>query len=138
MFRPRNSDPLHDQEKGTTIDRCDVAIVDEPGKNSRFIARIVFRNGMPPFLRSARASRVNCRLGITTKYKLPYEAVPPVRAKFDSEQAINHWSISSRTLRQLMDHFGPGIEYLDIHSDDDQFVNLTCFTEKVVRGDGKR
>lgn len=37
-----------------------------------------------------------------------------------------------------MDHFGPGIEYLDIHSDDDQFVNLTCFTEKVVRGDGKR
>ncbi|EMR70812.1 putative dna repair protein rad9 protein [Eutypa lata UCREL1] len=72
---------------------------------------------------------------ITTKYKLPYEAVPPVRAKFDSEQAINHWSISSRTLRQLMDHFGPGIEYLDIHSDDDQFVNLTCFTEKVVRGD---
>ncbi|RYP26061.1 hypothetical protein DL768_011871 [Monosporascus sp. mg162] len=60
---------------------------------------------------------------------------PPVRAKFDRGQATNHWSISSRTLRQLMDHFSPGTEYLDIHSDDDQFVNFTCFTEKVAHGD---
>ncbi|RYP10433.1 hypothetical protein DL764_000616 [Monosporascus ibericus] len=67
--------------------------------------------------------------------KLPFEASPPVRAKFDRGQVTNHWSISSRTLRQLMDHFSPGTEYLDIHSDDDQFVNFTCFTEKVAHGD---
>ena len=36
-----------------------------------------------------------------------------------------------------MDHFGPGIEYLDIHSDEDATVNLTCFTEKVASGDGE-
>lgn len=76
-------------------------------------------------------------VGITTKYKLPFDTKPPVRAKFKEELATNHWTISSRTLRQLVDHSGPGIEYLNIHSSDDQCVNFTFFTEKVARGDGK-
>ncbi|CAJ2506762.1 Uu.00g079480.m01.CDS01 [Anthostomella pinea] len=117
LFRNRSGDPLHDRERDTTIERCDVAIIDEAGKKSRFIAKIVFRNG------------------ITTKYQLPFEVSPPVHAKFEGDQATNSWSISSRTLRQLMDHFGPGIDYLDIHSEDDQVVNFTCFTEKVANGE---
>ncbi|KAI0887582.1 Rad9-domain-containing protein [Annulohypoxylon maeteangense] len=117
LFRARSGDSGHDREKDTVIEHCDVAIVDEPGKKSRFIAKIVFRNG------------------ITTKYRLPFEVTPPVHAKFDRDQAINHWSIPSRTLRQLMDHFGPGIEYLDIHSEDDDTVSFTCFTEKVKNGE---
>ncbi|KXJ88801.1 Rad9-domain-containing protein [Microdochium bolleyi] len=117
LFRQRTGDPLHEREKDTTIDRCDISIVDEPGKKSRFVARILFRNG------------------ITTKYRLPFEVTPPVHAKFDKDEATNSWSISSRSLRQLMDHFGPGIEYLDIHPDADQVVNFTCFTEKVSHGD---
>jgi cell cycle checkpoint control protein RAD9A len=33
-----------------------------------------------------------------------------------------------------MDHFGPGIELLDINTDDDaRVVNFTCFTEKVQK-----
>ena len=33
-----------------------------------------------------------------------------------------------------MDYFGPGIELLDINTDDDtRVVNFTCFTEKVQR-----
>lgn len=75
--------------------------------------------------------------GMTTKYRLPFEVSPPVHAKFDKDEALHSWSISSRTLRQLMDHFGPGIEYLDIHSDDDSTVNFTCYTEKVASGNGK-
>jgi cell cycle checkpoint control protein RAD9A len=67
---------------------------------------------------------------------LPFEVSPPVHAKFDKTQAINNWAISSRTLRQLMDHFGPGIDYLDIHSGE-QIVNFTCFTEKAANGDGE-
>lgn len=35
-----------------------------------------------------------------------------------------------------MDHFGPGIEYLDINTDGDH-VNFTCFSEKTVSQDGK-
>jgi cell cycle checkpoint control protein RAD9A len=58
----------------------------------------------------------------------------PVHAKFNKDEAQNHWVISSRTLRQLMDHFSPGIELLDINTDDDnQIVNFTCFTEKVQK-----
>ncbi|KAI1809140.1 Rad9-domain-containing protein [Poronia punctata] len=116
LFRNRTGDSHHDREKDTTIERCDVVVIDEPGKKSRFVARIVFRNG------------------ITTKYRLPFEASPPVHAKFDKTQATNNWSISSRTLRQLMDHFGPGIDYLDFHSDGD-IVNFTCFTEKAANGE---
>jgi cell cycle checkpoint control protein RAD9A len=33
-----------------------------------------------------------------------------------------------------MDHFGPGIELLDINTDDEaRVVNFTCFTEKVQK-----
>lgn len=35
-----------------------------------------------------------------------------------------------------MDHFGPGIEFLDINTDGDH-VNFTCFSEKTVSEDGK-
>ncbi|GAW22750.1 hypothetical protein ANO14919_122930 [Xylariales sp. No.14919] len=116
LFRSRTGDPSHEREKDTTIDRCDVVITDEPGKKSRFVAQIVFWNG------------------ITTKYRLPFEVSPPVHAKFDNAEATNSWAISSRTLRQLMDHFGPGIDYLDIHAEDET-VNFTCFTEKAANGD---
>lgn len=117
IFRARSGDPLHEHDKDTTIDRCDVAVEDGAEKTSRFIVKIVCRNGM------------------TSKYRLPFEVTPPVHAIFNTEEASNHWSMSSRTLRQLMDHFGPGIEYLDIHADDDQTVNFTCYTEKVSHGD---
>ncbi|KAH8157722.1 hypothetical protein CIB48_g10527 [Xylaria polymorpha] len=116
LFRSRSGDPLHDREKDTTVERCDVVITDEPGKKSRFVAKIVFRNG------------------ITTKYRLPFEVSPPVHAKFNNTEAMNNWSTSSRTLRQLMDHFGPGIDYLDIHAEE-EVVNFTCFTEKAANGD---
>ncbi|KAI1188328.1 Rad9-domain-containing protein [Nemania serpens] len=116
IFRSRGGDPLHEREKDTTIERCDVVITDEPGKKSRFVAKIVFKNG------------------ITTKYRLPFEVSPPVHAKFDKNEAVNNWAISPRTLRQLMDHFGPGIDYLDIHAEE-EVVNFTCFTERAANGD---
>lgn len=31
-----------------------------------------------------------------------------------------------------MDHFGPGIELLDINTDGEGVVNFTCFTEKAM------
>ncbi|GJC96044.1 DNA repair protein rad9 [Colletotrichum higginsianum] len=57
-----------------------------------------------------------------------------VHAKFDRDEALHHWTIPSRTLRQLMEHFGPGVELLDINSDGEH-VNFTCFTEKTTNGD---
>ncbi|KDN71979.1 hypothetical protein CSUB01_07294 [Colletotrichum sublineola] len=112
IFRSRvGGDPQRDREKESTIDRCDVAIQDGPGE---------------PLL-----TRVS---GVTSTHRLPFEVAVPVHAKFDSDEAIHHWTIPSRTLRQLMEHFGPGVELLDINSDGEH-VNFTCFTEKTTNGD---
>lgn len=118
LFRSRSgADSQRDTERQTLIDRCDVVIEDGVGVKSRFIARIVFRNGL------------------TSTHHLSFEVSVPVHAKFSRQDATHHWRISSRTLRQLMDHFGPGIEYLDINTDGDH-VNFTCFSEKTVSEDG--
>ncbi|KFH43932.1 DNA repair protein-like protein [Hapsidospora chrysogenum ATCC 11550] len=114
LFRSRASvEGPRDADKQSIIERCDVAIEDGEGVSSRFITRIIFRNGL------------------TSTHRLPFEVAPPVHAKFNRQDAPHHWSISSRTLRQLTDHFGPGIELLDINTDGDH-VNFTCFSEKTV------
>ncbi|KFG82439.1 DNA repair protein RAD9 [Metarhizium anisopliae] len=115
-FNRSSSESQRDAEKQTLIDRCDITVEDGEGIKSRFIARIVFRNGL------------------TSTHRLPFEVAVPVHAKFNRQDAPHHWTISSRTLRQLMDHFGPGIEYLDINTDVDH-VNFTCFSEKTVNED---
>ncbi|KAJ9151850.1 DNA repair protein rad9 [Pleurostoma richardsiae] len=116
VFRSRTAggDPSRDRERESTIERCDVAIEDGPGKKSRLIAKIVTRNG------------------ITATHRLPFEIKPPVHAKFNQDEAVHHWAISSRTLRQLMDHFGPGIELLDINTEGENVVNFTCFNETPI------
>ncbi|KAK2001176.1 hypothetical protein LX36DRAFT_737131 [Colletotrichum falcatum] len=117
IFRSRvGGDPQRDREKESTIDRCDVAVQDGPGVKSRLIVKLLFRNG------------------VTSTHRLPFEVAVPVHAKFDSDEAYHHWTIPSRTLRQLMEHFGPGVELLDINSDGEH-VNFTCFTEKTTNGD---
>ncbi|KAK0711369.1 Rad9-domain-containing protein [Lasiosphaeris hirsuta] len=116
VFRPRQGGESGRDNRETTIERCDVAIDDGPGRKSRLVARI------------------NCRNGITAEHSLSFEPMAPTHAKFDKTEAVNHWTISSRTLRQLMDHFGPGIDLLDINTDDEtRVVNFTCFTEKVQK-----
>ncbi|KAK4044710.1 hypothetical protein C8A01DRAFT_31208 [Parachaetomium inaequale] len=116
IFRARQGSGEQSRERDASIDRCDVAIDDGVGKKSRLVARVSFRNG------------------ITASHSLPYEVKPPTHAKFNRDEAGNQWAISSRTLRQLMDHFGPGIELLDINTDDEaRVVNFTCFTEKVQK-----
>ncbi|KAL2164342.1 hypothetical protein VTH06DRAFT_3558 [Thermothelomyces fergusii] len=116
IFRARQGGVEQSRDRDASIDRCDVAIDDGLGKKSRLVARVSFRNGM------------------TASHSLPFEVKPPTHAKFNRDEAENHWAISSRTLRQLMDHFGPGIELLDINTDDEaRVVNFTCFTEKVQK-----
>lgn len=107
-----------DADRQTLIDRCDMAVEDGEGATSRLIARIIFRNGL------------------TSTHHLPFEVAVPVHAKFNRQDAPHYWTISSRTLRQLIEHFGPGTEFLDINTDGDH-VNFTCFTDKTVSGDGE-
>jgi cell cycle checkpoint control protein RAD9A len=68
-------------------------------------------------------------------YRLTFEAIPPMHALFVKANANNTWSISSRTLREFVEHFGPGTEQLDIYSEDSR-VSLTSYTEKIMSGNG--
>ncbi|TGO84285.1 hypothetical protein BPOR_0524g00050 [Botrytis porri] len=89
------------KEKDTAIEKCDVSIEDgDRVAKSRFVVKIL------------------CRHGVLKIYRLNFEAVPPLHALFSSEAANNSWSISSKTLRELAEHFGPGTEQLDIFSVD--------------------
>jgi cell cycle checkpoint control protein RAD9A len=58
-----------------------------------------------------------------------------MHALFVKANANNTWSISSRTLREFVEHFGPGTEQLDIYSEDSR-VSLTSYTEKIMSGNG--
>jgi cell cycle checkpoint control protein RAD9A len=139
IFRARQAGGDQLRERDASIERCDVAIDDGLGKKSRLVARVSFRNGLPPSLPpslplSSPFTAADLPVGITASHSLPYEVKHPTHARFNRDEAGNRWSIASRTLRQLMDHFGPGIELLDINTDEEaRVVNFTCFTEKVQK-----
>lgn len=122
------------REKDTAIDRCDVSIEDGDGKTkSRVIVKIVCRHGTMPFF-PADTDQTDL-LGVLKTYRLTFESVAPMHALFAKEAANNRWSISSKTLREFVEHFGPGTEQLDIYSAEGR-VSLTSFTEKIMSGNG--
>lgn len=114
VFRTRTGGDAGGRDNVTTIERVEVTIDDGPGKKSRFIAKIC------------------CRNGIIATHRLSFEPKGAAHAKFDKDEAVHHWTINARTLRSLMEHFGPGIDLLDINTDGENVVNFTCFTEKQV------
>lgn len=88
--------------------------------------------------RSKRDSLSNYSIpGVLKTYKLTYEAVEAQHAVFDSTKTQNLWDIDSRFLREIVEHFGPSAEQLDICSDNNRVV-FTSFTEKVMNGTGKK
>ncbi|KAH6684107.1 DNA repair protein-like protein rad9 [Halenospora varia] len=104
VFKGRIGDPTRERE--TAIERCDVAIEDGEGAKSRFVIKII------------------CRHGVVKTYRLTFESVAPMHALFVKESAKNRWAISSKTLREFVEHFGPGTEQLDIYTEDGR-VSLT-------------
>jgi hypothetical protein len=74
--------------------------------------------------------------GVLKTYRLTFESVAPMHALFAKDGAYNTWSISSKTLREFVEHFGPGTEQLDIYSEDGR-VSLTSYTEKIMSGNGR-
>jgi cell cycle checkpoint control protein RAD9A len=59
-----------------------------------------------------------------------------MHALFIKETAKNKWSISSKALREFVEHFGPGTEQLDIYSEDGR-ASFTSYTEKIISGNGR-
>jgi cell cycle checkpoint control protein RAD9A len=59
-----------------------------------------------------------------------------MHALFKQELVKNRWSISSRTLREFVDHFEPKTEQLDIYYENNR-ANFMSYTEKITAGNGK-
>jgi cell cycle checkpoint control protein RAD9A len=130
-FKGRVVDPA--REKDTAVERCDVSVEDGEGKTkSRFIIKIVCRHGK---IYGAKQFKKLMSLGVLKTYRLTFESVTPMHALFIKESANNSWSISSKTLREFVEHFGPGTEQLDIYSEDGR-VSFTSYTEKIMSGNG--
>lgn len=68
-------------------------------------------------------------------YKLTYEPASIQHAVFDRSRATNQWTADPRFLRQLIEHFSPSAEQLDLYSDSGKAV-FTSFTTKVMDGKG--
>ncbi|EEH20637.2 hypothetical protein PABG_02868 [Paracoccidioides brasiliensis Pb03] len=113
VFRGRVSD-FKDRE--TAIERCEVQFQDSPDETEcRFIIRMI------------------CRHGVVKTYKLTYETVEVQHALFDKSKTKNQWAIDSKYLREIIEHFGPSAELLDIFSENNRAV-FTSFTTKVADG----
>ena len=75
---------------------------------------------------------------MTAVHSLPFEVKPASHAKWIDGEAVNRWAISPRTLRHMMEHFGPRTELLDINTEAVNVVTFACFTEKqYVKAEGK-
>ena len=57
-------------------------------------------------------------------------------ALFDKSKTQNQWAVESKFLREIIDHFGPSAEQLDIHAESNRAM-FTSFTQKVTNGKGK-
>ncbi|KAK2784466.1 hypothetical protein FQN53_008455, partial [Emmonsiellopsis sp. PD_33] len=113
VFKGRVND-FKDRE--TAIERCEVRVQDGPDEaECRFVVRMI------------------CRHGVVKTYKLTYEAVEIQHAIFDKSKTENQWAIDSKFLREIIDHFSPSAEQLDVFSENNRAV-FTSFTTKVVDG----
>lgn len=68
-------------------------------------------------------------------YKLTYEPASVQHAIFDRTKTRNLWRIDSKILRELIEHFSPSSEELDIYSEKGKAI-LTSYTTKVADGKG--
>lgn len=73
--------------------------------------------------------------GVVKTYKLTYEPVMAQHALFDNTRTQNQWIADAKFLREIIEHFAPAAEQLDISSDGGKAA-FTSFTAKVTQGTG--
>ncbi|KAK6333291.1 hypothetical protein TWF718_011110 [Orbilia javanica] len=99
------------------IDKCEIVLQEKPNKGQ---CRLVVK--------------LFCRQGIMKTFRLQYEEADIIHASFLKEWGVNKWAIRAGELKKWMEHFGPKTEHLEIAADDDERVNFTSYTLKVIDG----
>lgn len=113
IFKKRMTDG---KERDTALEHCEVELQAKPDQTEcRLIIKMI------------------CRYGVVKTYRLTYESMEVLHATFDKSKSENCWSISSRTLRDVVEYFGPKTEQLDWFYQNGKFT-FTSYTEKVQNG----
>lgn len=113
IFRRRLADP---RDKDVALERLDFEL---QARSDQTECRLIFR--------------LICKHGVEKRYQLYYESGEILHATFDAQVSANHWTVSSRTLRDVVEYFGPKTEQLDWCVQDDK-VTFTSYTEKMQNG----
>jgi len=113
IFKKRQVD---NKEKETSIERCDFELQARPDETE---CRLIIK--------------LYCRFSVIKTYRLTYESAEVLHATFDKQGSPNTWTISSRTLRDVVEYFGPKTEHVDWSLHDDK-VTFTSYTDKIQVG----
>ncbi|OKL57300.1 hypothetical protein UA08_07609 [Talaromyces atroroseus] len=104
------------RDKQAAVERCDVELHDSPDQTEcRLLIQMI------------------CGQGVVKSYKLTYEPVAVQHALFDQSRVRNQWKIEAKILREIIDHFSPSAEQLDIYPDTGKAI-FTSFTNKISDG----
>jgi cell cycle checkpoint control protein RAD9A len=107
------------KDKDTALELCEVELQAKPDQTKcRLIIRML------------------CRHGVVKTYRLTYESAEVLHASFDKARSQNYWTVSSRTVRDVVEYFGPKTEQLDWYFEKGK-VTFTSYTEKVQHGRGE-
>ncbi|EHY53025.1 hypothetical protein HRR83_006136 [Exophiala dermatitidis] len=104
------------RDRDTALESCDCELQASPDQAE---CRLIFR--------------LNCRQGVVKTYRLFYESAEALHAAFDRAGSANYWTVSSRTLRDVVEYFGPKTDQLDWYYQNGK-VTFTSYTEKIQSG----
>ncbi|KAK5237722.1 hypothetical protein LTR99_000343 [Exophiala xenobiotica] len=108
--------PVDQRDRDTALQTCECELQANPDQAE---CRLIFR--------------LNCRQGVVKTYSLFYEAGEILHAAFDQIGSTNHWTVASRTLRDVVEYFGPKTDQLDWFYQNGK-VTFTSYTEKIQSG----
>lgn len=116
IFKKRQ---IENKEKETSVERCELEL---QARDDETECRLVIR--------------LFCKFSVIKTYRLTYESADVMHATFDKQGSLNTWKISSRTMRDVVEYFGPKTEHVDWSLHDDK-VTFTSYTDKIQVGRGK-
>jgi cell cycle checkpoint control protein RAD9A len=104
------------KEKDSALERCELELQAHPDQTE---CRLQFK--------------LFCKQGVVKSYRLYYEPDEVLHAGYDPTASPNHWKVSSRTLRDVVEYFGPKNDQLDWFFKDGK-MTFTSYTEQVKNG----
>ena len=113
IFKKRQVD---NKEKENPVERCDFEL--QAGADETECRLVI---------------RLYCRFSVIKTYRLTYESAEVLHATFDKQGSPNTWTVSARTLRDVVEYFGPKTEHVDWSLHDDK-VTFTSYTDKIQVG----